>query len=221
MTSFTKSQAAGVPAKERRYRGQSAEARREERREKLIAAGLELFGTRGYAATSVKSICDQAGLSPRYFYEHFDDREDLLLAVCQTVSEEVMHASLEASTTAEEEIEARVRAGIRAYIEPLVEDRRKAWVLFAESIGVSEEIEKVRRAQFSAFAEFVRDQSVALGAVDAKTDENRLIAYGLIGANHEILYQGLLEDEIEDVDLLTEQCCTIFLGTSEWLSSRR
>lgn len=42
----------------------------------------------------------------------------------------------ELSGTAEE-IEARVRAGIRAYITPLASDRRKARVLFAESVGVS------------------------------------------------------------------------------------
>ena len=43
-----------------------------------IEAGIELFGTRGYANTPVKAICEEAGLTERYFYEAFDDREDLL-----------------------------------------------------------------------------------------------------------------------------------------------
>lgn len=202
----------------RRYRGKSAEDRRSERRESLIEAGLERFGTEGYAATSVKAICELAGLSPRYFYEHFADREDLMLAVFSRVASEVMTASIAASEAAPPEVEAKVRAGIRAYLEPLAADRRKARVLFAESVGVSTELEEARRSQITEFASYVREQSLALGAVAAETPENELIAYGLIGANHEITNQALLHSDDFDLDAVCEQCCTIFLGTSERLA---
>ncbi|MPY81303.1 MAG: TetR family transcriptional regulator [Actinophytocola sp.] len=61
--------------------GLSAVDRRAQRRAQLLAAGLEVFGTVGYAGTSVRQICRVAGLTERYFYESFGAREGLLLAI--------------------------------------------------------------------------------------------------------------------------------------------
>lgn len=69
----------------RTYRGRSAEQRTAERRKQLIEAGLELFGTRGVAATRVDDICAEAGLTKRYFYENFSSLDELLLAVVEDV----------------------------------------------------------------------------------------------------------------------------------------
>jgi AcrR family transcriptional regulator len=56
------------------------------RRQKLLDAGLELFGTRGIAATSIGDICDQAGLTKRYFYESFETIDELAVAVFDHVT---------------------------------------------------------------------------------------------------------------------------------------
>jgi AcrR family transcriptional regulator len=66
---------------ERRYGGKTATERRDERRERLLDAGLELFGTDGFAAVTIEALCAEAGLNPRYFYEQFATREELLGAV--------------------------------------------------------------------------------------------------------------------------------------------
>ena len=50
----------------RRYRGQGPAARRAERRERLLDAGLELMATRGYKGTTVEAIYSHAHLAPRY-----------------------------------------------------------------------------------------------------------------------------------------------------------
>src|SRR3954468_8883804 len=50
----------GVSSRElpaRVYGGRSAADRRAERRERLLAAGLELIGNDGYAATSIEKLC--------------------------------------------------------------------------------------------------------------------------------------------------------------------
>jgi AcrR family transcriptional regulator len=56
------------------------------RRQKLLDAGLELFGTRGIAATSIGDLCDEAGLTKRYFYESFATIEELAVAVFDQVT---------------------------------------------------------------------------------------------------------------------------------------
>ncbi|MCZ4580854.1 TetR/AcrR family transcriptional regulator [Gordonia amicalis] len=70
-----------APVGGRRYGGADPTERQSRRRRALISAGLDVFGSEGYAKASVKSVCDQAGLTQRYFYESFTDRADLLVAV--------------------------------------------------------------------------------------------------------------------------------------------
>lgn len=62
----------------RRYRGITASERRAQTRERLLEAGLELFGTQGYADTSIRAVSTAASMNSRYFYESFSSREDLL-----------------------------------------------------------------------------------------------------------------------------------------------
>jgi AcrR family transcriptional regulator len=78
--------ASGEPTTDlRTYRGVPASQRKAERRERLITAGLELFGTRGIAATRVDDVCAEAGLTKRYFYESFESLDDLVNAVADSV----------------------------------------------------------------------------------------------------------------------------------------
>ena len=60
---------------QRRIRGLDAQQRLDERRRLLLDAGLELFGTAGYAATSVEQLCQAAYVSTRSFYELFPNKE--------------------------------------------------------------------------------------------------------------------------------------------------
>ena len=50
----------------------------------------ELFGERGYAATSIRSVLQQSGLRDRYFGESFADLDSLLAAVyARLIDEEI------------------------------------------------------------------------------------------------------------------------------------
>ena len=72
----------------RDYDGKTAAERIAERRERLIDAGVELFGERGYAATSIRSVLQQSGLRDRYFGESFADLDSLLAAVYSRLIDE-------------------------------------------------------------------------------------------------------------------------------------
>ncbi|MGH9792076.1 MAG: TetR/AcrR family transcriptional regulator, partial [Candidatus Acidiferrales bacterium] len=51
-----------------------------ERRARLIQAGVQVFGTKGFHSATVKQICAEAGLTERYFYESFENLNALFLA---------------------------------------------------------------------------------------------------------------------------------------------
>ena len=76
------------------YGGVKADLRKKERRGKLISAALEAFGTTGYSTNSVKNICQIAGLTERYFYESFKNKESLLCAAYQELVDELKNESI-------------------------------------------------------------------------------------------------------------------------------
>lgn len=55
----------------------------EETRRQLMAAGLELFATKGFAETSVEEIARAAGLSKGAVYWHFDSKAALLRGILE------------------------------------------------------------------------------------------------------------------------------------------
>src|SRR5262249_28213268 len=58
-----------------RWSGVPIENRHAVRRDELITAGVELLGGESGPALTVRAVCRQAGLTERYFYESFTDRE--------------------------------------------------------------------------------------------------------------------------------------------------
>ena len=145
----------------RTYRGITPAERQAERRERLMEAGLELFGTIGYARTSVRAISAAASLNSRYFYESFSSREDLLYAVYQRIVTDIFTQTAEA-TARETDLEAQARAGLRAAWTAVTEDRRKAKIVAIEVVGVSERLERLRRETRQALAQLTADNAMSL-----------------------------------------------------------
>src|SRR6201999_3314324 len=55
--------------------------------ERLLAAGLQLFLTRGYNATGIQQITDSAGVPKGSFYNHFESKEAFGAAIVDRYSE--------------------------------------------------------------------------------------------------------------------------------------
>ena len=108
----------------RRYGGRTSEERHAERRERLLDAALELFGTRGYADTTIEAICAASQLGPRYFYEQFGSREELLLATYERHMEAVTDAVRASVAQAPPDPVARLEAGLRAFVDAQLADER-------------------------------------------------------------------------------------------------
>ena len=117
------------------YGGVSAEQRHDERRRRLMDAGLELIGTRGWAQTTVRGVCEQAQVGPRFFYESFQTLDELAVAVLDEIVADALAKVLRAIATAPEELPAKVRAAVQTFIGEVTDDPRRARFLFAEAHG--------------------------------------------------------------------------------------
>ncbi len=141
-----------VPAVERPYRGLDPAQRREDRRARLLAAALELFGTAGYPATGIQAVCARAGVTARHFYEAFPGREELLRALYDGVIADHRAALAAALGEAPGDAEPRLRAGLEAALGWWAADERRARVAFKEVVGVSEAFETHRLATIDGYA---------------------------------------------------------------------
>lgn len=191
------------PDNGRTWRGQTIEQRQAERREKLIEAGLELFGTRGYANTPVKAICEEAGLTERYFYEAFEDREALLDEIFTISLAACRKATLDAIRDSEDDLEISMRAGLTAFAHELTRDPRRARIQEIEVVGASPALEAKRRESIHAFAKIVADRTRELGGRE-RNGPLRLdvIALGLVGSVNEQLIDyviGSLDISLDDL----------------------
>lgn len=192
----------------RPYRGVEPSQRRAQRRERLLDAGLEVFGTGGYAGSSIRAVSATACLNSRYFYESFSDREDLLYHVYKRIVGEVASAVVEA-TSQVDTIEEQAHAGLGVAWKILTEDPRKARVLALEVVGVSDRLERLRRENRHAFADILLQNSRPITG-DMLHLDPVLTARSLMGAVVDLLVDWINGDLDATVDEIVEHFTQMF-----------
>ncbi len=117
-----------------------------------------MIATQGWAATTVRGVCEQAKVGPRFFYESFDDLDALAAAVHDEIVQSALGHAMEAVLAADDDPRAKLTAGIGTIILELTEDPRRARVAFAEAHG-SETLMRRRFTAMRTIADNVREQT--------------------------------------------------------------
>ncbi|GGE32892.1 TetR family transcriptional regulator [Pullulanibacillus camelliae] len=69
-----------------------ARAKKEERIEEILEAGLEVFAERGYYNTTTADIAEKAGISQPYVFRFFKTKEDLFIAALDRAFARILQA---------------------------------------------------------------------------------------------------------------------------------
>jgi AcrR family transcriptional regulator len=193
------------------YGGIPADERRAERRERLLDAGLDLLGTEGWQATTVRGMCERARLNPRYFYESFSGLDELLVAVFDRVAEQAVEAVVAAIERTPEDPGATARAAIGGFVRLLTDDPRKGRVAIVEAMGsealMRRRLDTIQRA-VELVASYGRGLPQARG-VDEQTVQ--LNSQMLVGGLVEALlawFEGRLDVPRQR---LVEHCAALFV----------
>lgn len=117
------------------YRGLTAEQREDQRRAQLLAAGLEVFADQGWDRATVRAVCRAAGLSPRYFYDHFASKQALFLAVCDQIADETEALVRAAARAPGRRPHERVGDVLAALADYFAADPRRVRVALVESMA--------------------------------------------------------------------------------------
>jgi AcrR family transcriptional regulator len=196
------------------------EARAATRRAALIAAGVELLGTQGAGAVTVRAACREARLTERYFYEAFPEggRDALLIAVHDEVAGEAREAIVAAvAGAAGGDAEAIAFAAVGAFTAFLQEDPRRGRVLvsesFHESVLARHDIDLV-----PAFSALLVTQITALpDAPDAADAE--LTAVALLGALRALYLTWLADPAKTSAERLNAHAARLVIAAAR-VSSR-
>lgn len=108
----------------RAYGGVTAADRRSQRRALLMDVAREVLSTDGLAAISIRRVCKQANLSPRYFYESFTNVDELLDSVIERVAADAMDrvVAVAESRSPTTSLTGLARQGVEAMVAVYADD---------------------------------------------------------------------------------------------------
>lgn len=202
----------------RTYGGVSGEERSRQRREKLLEAGLLVFGTLGYEKATMRDICAHARLAERYFYENFANIGETFDAVYQQLTQQ-LHQTMSTAMAKVADAPAldQAAAGLRAFYTFIKEDPRRAQIMLLDApmMGHNNILQKgATIGNHAAFiAQMIRQRYPDL----PKSVNMNLVTTGLIGLAVQTgitWYHGKFQ---ESVDHMVEHNLYAWHGLTGWL----
>ena len=154
-----------------RWSGVPLEDRQALRRDELIDAGTALLGGESGPALTVRAVCRAAGLTERYFYESFTDRDEFVRAVYDDVCARAVSA-LTSSTTA--------RDAVERFVALMVDDPTRGRVLLLAPT-VEPVLTRSGASWMPNFVELLQHKVTRITEIDEPAAQ-AMAATGLLGA---------------------------------------
>lgn len=154
---------------------------REERRQQVLSAALEVFSAVGYHAASMDEIAERAGVSKPVLYQHFPGKLELYLELLDAGVDDLLEAARMALAGTSDNA-TRVRAMVDAYFR-FVEEPGGAFRLVFESDlahepAVSERVDAADLTLATMSAAVIADDT------GLSHEEAMLLASGMQGLVH-------------------------------------
>jgi len=188
-----------------RWSGVPIEDRQALRRDELVAAGVNLLGSEGGPALTVRAVCREAGLTERYFYESFSDRDEFVRAVYDDVCTRAMSTLLSATTP---------REAVERFVALMVDDPVRGRVLL-----LAPEVEPVLvQSGAEWMPSFIDLLQRKLTAISDPALQN-MVATGLIGALT-ALFTAYLDRRLTATrEEFIDYCVTMLLSRANYPAS--
>lgn len=163
-------------------------------RDKILFAGLSFFTKEGYRKTSVLDVVEMARVSKTTFYQNFSSKEDLMAVLLEVLVTEILE-EVKIAIDRESRMAYKAYQGIRRYIEICLSDMKTANLILVESVGVSQEVEKVRNEGHRRFAQLMFHTVQGLLPQTVSETEMHIVSQAMIGAINEVIMQNYHEGE--------------------------
>jgi AcrR family transcriptional regulator len=154
------------------------------RRDALIAAAVEVFSRKGFAATSVQEIADAAGIRKPSVYKHVSSKEELLFAILDVAHEQSVALMREVEALGLPPFE-QLYEYLRRHVLSYLEDERLLNVFFREWRSVQDperrRIIAERRRGYDTYLRGLVEECRAASGADGSLD-TRFATFYILGA---------------------------------------
>jgi AcrR family transcriptional regulator len=193
----------------RTYGGRSGQERAEDRRTRLVEAAISVLAAEGERAT-MTAICQEAGLTERYFYQSFPHRDAALVAALERVSAEISTNAVRVLEETPGSVEERVLAMARDFTSWAAAHHDRALVAVTHARSIAS-LRQRRQELVAAFAEITAFEAARLYGADA-WDHERARVQGLvfIGGLAELVDTWLSGDVVLEPDALAQVAADLF-----------
>lgn len=204
-------------AKERQFKGLSLAERKQARREKLIKAGIQAYGTHGFFSVTVKDICNQAKLTERYFYESFQKSEQLFQTIFLEQIEILQSTMMQAIVQASPDPRKMVTAGLSALFNLLKNDPRLARIIYIDATLVQElHKQAIIRETMDKFDRMIHAFVMSLMPQITQTEQEiSLVATGLNGYVTQVAIRWVISGFKQPQDEIVAACELVFIALIE------
>src|SRR3954453_1710080 len=182
------------------YGGRSRQERATDRRDRILASGLRLFGSRDYDEGTVADVCAGARVSKRYFYEHFVDREDLVRALHKEQNEWLLAGVVSATPEAAGALEEILRPAVHQLLTLLRANPERAQVIYINA----PRMETRRRGVLREDAQFLASMLRRVGAQPKDQTRYERMLLALVAGLSEVIIDWLSRGMTEDLDELAD-----------------
>jgi AcrR family transcriptional regulator len=199
--------------RDRAPRGRHApplEVRQDRQRRRLYASAGAVFARVGYADATAEAIAREAGMSKATFYEHFDNKEECIIALFDAATEAVLEAMRRTGDDyAGDDPGGRARAVINTFVEVLAAFPDEAQTLLVEIIGAGPRAMERRDrvlAEYAAYVDDVNREDASRGNVPRFTTPHD--AFAIVGAVVELASRQIRTgqpDDIRDLEPVVER----------------
>lgn len=205
------------PVKERQFKGLSLAERKQARREKLIEAGIQAYGTHGFFSVTVKDICNEAKLTERYFYESFQKSEQLFQNIFLKQIEILQSTMMQAIVQASPNPRKMVTAGLSALFNLLKNDPRLARIIYIDATLVQElHKQAIIRETMNKFDRMIQAFVMSLmPQIPQAEQEISLVATGLNGYVTQVARRWVIGEFKQSQDEIVAACELVFIALIE------
>ncbi|ETB55185.1 TetR family transcriptional regulator [Mycobacterium avium subsp. paratuberculosis 10-8425] len=177
------------------------------RRNRLLAAGLDLLGDQrpDISAVTVRGVCRRAGLAARYFYESFTDKDEFVSCVFDWVVAELAATTQAAVATVP--ADEQTRAGIANIVRTITDDARVGRLLFSTQLADPVVVRK--RAESSALFAMLSGQHVGNALQVPANDRIKAAAHFVVGGVGQTISAWLAGDVRLEPDELVDHLAAL------------
>jgi AcrR family transcriptional regulator len=193
-------------AQVRPYRGVGAADRLADRRARFLQAGLDILGSEADPSElTVRGVCKRAGVTARYFYESFADKDDLVGAVYDWVIADIAVSTQAAVAAAPPR--GQNRAAMANIARTIAEDPRIGRLLFNSQLANPVLVRKRKEAGGLLTRLYGRDVGTALGVQES--EQSKATAHFAVAGAAQAFSAWLDGDFELDADQLVDQLAAI------------